>query len=157
MEDNVKEIVTNVDDHFNWTRKNEFELFVKNIIDNHISYTVNQYGEMNVDDPENGDLMSRTSILQIQSNLLRYVNRMLSGERGEKETIRDLYKIAHYAAIAWGKYIRGEEKIPGKQTKSNKLIFSENDLKNPAVIAIKLKKYMDNDSYSQLKGLVNNA
>lgn len=89
-------------------RGKEFMDFVYEVVKHIETYTVPQYGDADWDNPENGDQMQSASIEDIQMNLKRYMNRMLSNARGKKETIRDLHKISHYAAIAWGKYKRGE-------------------------------------------------
>lgn len=71
-------------------------------------YTVPQYGDMDLENPEKGDQMQSATLEDIQMNLRRYVNRMNSNARGKEEAVRDLVKIAHYACILWGKYNRGE-------------------------------------------------
>lgn len=63
---------------------------------------------MNLENPEIGDQMQAASLEDIQMNMRRYVNRMNSNSRGQVEAIRDLTKMAHYSAILWGKYMRGE-------------------------------------------------
>lgn len=97
-------------------RLEEWNEFSK-IVSNHIAYYANsQYGDLNLEDPSKGDQLQSANIQDLQTNLKRYVNRMTSGARGHEETIRDLYKIAHYACIAWGKYNRSEVTTTTKKT-----------------------------------------
>jgi len=78
-------------------------------VDNHIrSYTIKQYGNINMDDSNKGDQLQNASLEDLQVNMKRYVNRMLTNSRGETEAIRDLLKLAHYSAVTWGKYMRNE-------------------------------------------------
>lgn len=91
-----------------FNREKEWIDFSEQVKDHIINYTLMQYKDADWENPENGDVMQHSSIEDIQQNLRRYVARMNSNARGEVEAIRDLLKIAHYAAIVWGKYMRKE-------------------------------------------------
>lgn len=74
-------------------RLNQWHVFSK-LVDYHIStYTVPQYGDY----PD--DQASSFTEEEIISQFKRYVNRLSSNARGPEEAQRDLYKIAHYAAL----------------------------------------------------------
>lgn len=89
-------------------RFSEWEEFSKAVEDHILTYTKKQYGDINLDDSNKGDQLQNASIDDLQVNMKRYVNRMKTNSRGESEAIRDLLKLAHYAAITWGKYQRNE-------------------------------------------------
>lgn len=89
-------------------RGKEFLDFAKGIVDHIENYTTVQYGDLDFDDPENGDLMQLTDIPEIVNCIERYLKRMATNARGRTEQLRDLQKIAHYACIIHGKYVRGE-------------------------------------------------
>lgn len=61
------------------------------------TYTVPQYG----DAPD--DQMTTASLDDIKHNIMRYMNRLGSNARGEKESMIDMVKVAHYACIAYNK------------------------------------------------------
>ena len=92
-------------------RVDEWDDFAKIVREHIASYAVDQYKDMNLDNPDDGDQVQGFTIEQIQSQLIRYVKRMCSGARGRTESLRDLLKIAHYAAMTWGKYTRNEVSI----------------------------------------------
>lgn len=112
------------------TRSDEWKYFSSRVLNHIEKYTVPQYGDMNLETPEKGDQMQSASLDDVKMNLLRYVNRLNSNARGHEEAIRDLYKIAHYACILYGKYERKEinhETIPEiKVSGYNNLISDEN-------------------------------
>ena len=64
-------------------------------------YTVPQYGDM----PD--DQMTTASLADIKHNIMRYMNRLGSNARGEKESVLDMIKVAHYACIAASKLREG--------------------------------------------------
>lgn len=89
-------------------RGKEWLEFSQKVFEHIEKYTVPQYGDLNFENPTLGDQMSSASLEDIQMNLKRYINRLNSNSRGPVESLRDLFKIAHYAAIIFGKYQRGE-------------------------------------------------
>jgi hypothetical protein len=101
------------------TRLSELKEHQKLVEDHLVNYTVPQYGDY----PE--DQMTSASIYDIKMNLLRYVNRIGTNARGQEEAVRDTYKISHYAAILWGKYIRGEENPDKTERLYRWIIYNE--------------------------------
>ena len=71
----------------------EWEDFAEEVMTHVEDYVVPQYG----DSPD--DVASTWDVLEIKSQLSRYVNRIGRNARGEAETRRDCRKIAHYACI----------------------------------------------------------
>ena len=74
-------------------RGHEWADFAKDVLTHVENYTVPQYG----DAPD--DQASTWDVLEIKSQLSRYVNRIGRNARGEAESRRDCLKIAHYACI----------------------------------------------------------
>lgn len=113
------------------TRSDEWESFSSKVFYHIRKYTVPQYGDMNLEDPRKGDQIQSASLDDIKMNLLRYVNRLNSNARGKEEAIRDLYKIAHYACILYGKYERKEinyETVPEITVTSYSDLLSDENL-----------------------------
>ena len=82
----------------NLSKRGEEWLEFATEVGHHIeTYTVPQYGDM----PD--DQMTTASIADIKHNIMRYMNRLGSNARGERESILDLIKVAHYACIAANK------------------------------------------------------
>lgn len=67
-------------------------------------YAVPQYG----DSPN--DQAASFTLDEIQMNMKRYLNRMTTGQRGQEEQLRDMYKIAHYSCMAAILIKKGESK-----------------------------------------------
>ena len=78
-------------------RGKEWGEFSKLTLEHIEKYTVPQYGDI----PD--DQASNFTEHDIAVNILRYVNRIERGRRGEMEAHRDLLKIAHYCAILYFK------------------------------------------------------
>lgn len=78
----------------NSLRHDDFLNFSLDVLNHIESYTVPQYGD------KGSDQMTTASLEDIQHDMKRYINRMLSNARGKEETKRDMLKIAHYAQIA---------------------------------------------------------
>ena len=113
------------------TRSDEWKYFSSRVLNHIEKYTVPQYGDMNLENPEKGDQMQSASLDDVKMNLLRYVNRLNSNARGYEEAIRDLYKIAHYACILYGKYERKEihhETTPEIKVSSYSNLISDENL-----------------------------
>lgn len=118
-------------------RYSEWKEFSKAVEDHILTYTKKQYGDINLDDSNKGDQLQNASLDDLQMNMKRYVSRMKTNSRGEPEAIRDLIKLAHYAAITWAKYQRGEidtyrtEKIELEKNDFSKInqILDSNDVK----------------------------
>lgn len=96
----------NEDKRLRMGRVEEWNVFSENVEKHIKTYTIGQYGDLQIGG--DGDQMQKASLKDIQMNLKRYINRMDSNSRGKEEAIRDLLKVAHYAAILWGKYQRNE-------------------------------------------------
>jgi hypothetical protein len=63
-----------------------------------LEYTIPQYGN-----PEGDDQVTSFTVEDCFTNMMRYTNRRKSNTRGNKEKLRDLIKIAHYAQLAHDK------------------------------------------------------
>ena len=75
-------------------RGTQWTAFSRRTLEHIEEYTVPQYGDLP------NDQASQFTLSEIQMNLKRYINRMGSGARGPEETLRDTFKIAHYACLA---------------------------------------------------------
>lgn len=74
-------------------RQSQWAIFA-NLVGKHIDkYTVPQYGDYP------NDQATTFTDEEIISQFKRYVNRLNSNARGPEEAERDLFKIAHYAAL----------------------------------------------------------
>ena len=82
----------------------EWRRFSTDVLDHIEEYTVPQYG----DSPN--DQASSFTLSEIQMNMKRYLNRMTTGQRGQEEQLRDMYKIAHYSCLAAILIKKGETK-----------------------------------------------
>ena len=78
-------------------RADQWKTFALRVVDHIEKYTVPQYGDY----PD--DQASSFTEEEIISQFKRYVNRLSSNARGEIEAKRDLFKIAHYAALLYFK------------------------------------------------------
>ena len=63
-----------------------------------VNYTEEQYGN-----PEGNEQVDSFTIEDCWQNMQRYYNRRKSNTRGNKEKLRDLIKIAHYAQLTYDK------------------------------------------------------
>lgn len=82
----------------------EWRFFADMVLSHVENYTVPQYGDY-PDDP-----ICDFTDEEIIAQLKRYVNRAGTNVRGEAESQRDLFKIAHYACLLWSK--RCKEGMP---------------------------------------------
>jgi len=86
-------------------RNVEFYKFTR-IVRAHIdNYTVPQYGDAPDDEVEGWTAEMCVAAIQ------KYTKRFGSARRGRLEELRDLVKIAHFAAIAFWKILPSEEEI----------------------------------------------
>lgn len=86
-------------------REQEFSYFA-GIVEEHIAnYTIPQYG----DAPD--DELETWTAAQCVKAISKYTARFESGRRGQLETLRDLVKIAHFAAVAFSKLLASGEDI----------------------------------------------
>jgi hypothetical protein len=77
-------------------KSEEWVEFSKKVFNHIEEYTIPQYGDY-------PDLTTDFTIQDIKAQLVRYVGRVGSGVRGEKEALRDCKKIAHYACVLYSK------------------------------------------------------
>ena len=63
-----------------------------------VKYTEEQYGN-----PEGNEQVDSFTIEDCWQNMQRYYNRRKSNTRGNKEKLRDLIKVAHYAQLTYDK------------------------------------------------------
>jgi hypothetical protein len=72
--------------------------YFSQIVASHVEdYTVPQYGDSPHDEVENWTPEMCVAAMQ------KYTKRYTSGQRGPKETLRDMLKIAHFSCIAYFK------------------------------------------------------
>jgi len=64
---------------------------------------IEQYTKVQYGNPEGDEQADRFTIDECWSNLNRYYNRRNSNTRGNKEKLRDVLKIAHYAQFIYNK------------------------------------------------------
>lgn len=84
-----------------FNREIEFAKFVVEEVLPHIKdYTIAQYG----DAPD--DQVESWSSEQCMKQIGKYVGRFGTNQRGSEDTLRDIKKIAHYAAMAFYKYLK---------------------------------------------------
>jgi hypothetical protein len=71
-------------------------------------YTLEQYGST-----EGTEQIDNFTIEDCYQNMMRYINRRKSNTRGNKERLRDVIKIAHYASFIYDKLKEelGEEDV----------------------------------------------
>jgi hypothetical protein len=68
------------------------------LVEQHIiNYTIHQYG----DGPN--DQVAEWTPEQCKDSMQRYLNRFGKGARGNKESLRDMMKMAHFACLAYNK------------------------------------------------------
>jgi hypothetical protein len=84
-------------------REKDFFDFSSKVLDHIAFYTVLQYGDAPNDQVENW------TPEQCVKQIGKYVARFESNQRGEKEKLLDLIKIAHYAGIAYIKENNGKK------------------------------------------------
>lgn len=93
---------TDFDTKFSESKRGaEFVKFAYHTLKHVEGYTVPQYGDKG-DDNATG-YTGNDYVVQIR----KYANRLESGQRGDEEKERDLFKLAHYAAMLWA-HRRGE-------------------------------------------------
>ncbi|NPB00315.1 MAG: hypothetical protein GXO10_02975 [Crenarchaeota archaeon] len=93
-------------------RLNMWKKFSDKVSDHIENYTVKQYGDY-------PDQLAKYSIEDILLQINRYLNRVTTNSRGEKESIRDCYKMAHYVSELWYRLV---EKNKDKTTKPKSII-----------------------------------
>lgn len=86
-------------------RESEFLRFASIVADHVTNYTVEQYGDA-PDDP-----VEEWTLPMCMDSVKRYANRIDSNRRGHLETLRDMAKIAHFAAMAFNKLNPTKEEI----------------------------------------------
>ncbi|MFA5037781.1 MAG: hypothetical protein WC479_11475 [Candidatus Izemoplasmatales bacterium] len=87
-------------------RGDEFCEFSELVLEHIENYTVPQYG-----DAPNDQVEDWTAAECVNRAIRRYVERYSVNRRGRIEQLRDLLKIAHYAAIAFAKLQPSEDEI----------------------------------------------
>lgn len=81
----------------------EFAKFSVEVLKHIEDYAVPQYGDYP------NDLIKETSIQDIVHDMKRYLYRMETNARGQKEVERDFLKLAHYSCIAFYKLKEKED------------------------------------------------
>ena len=94
-------------------RLGEWTKFSFQVAKHVVTYTIPQYAS----DNEEADQAGAWSAAQCVESIRRYVNRFGKGQRGNKEALRDMLKIAHYACIAYFK-LRAELNEPDLHSRS---------------------------------------
>lgn len=79
-------------------RKKDWQDFSDQVAAHVKQYTLPQYGH-----EEGTDQAEQFSIEDCYTNMMRYINRRNSNTRGNKECLRDILKIAHYASFIYFK------------------------------------------------------
>ena len=87
-----------------YDRLTEWEAFVVQVERHIVEYTLPQYGNDDGDEQVEG-----FSVEDCFVNMIRYINRRNANVRGDRERLRDLLKIAHYASFAYQKLRDGLE------------------------------------------------
>ena len=80
-----------------FNRELEWRYFSKFVSEHIIDYTIKQYGDSPHDEVQNW------TPEQCVKSIGKYVRRFESGQRGASETLRDMFKIAHFACLAYFK------------------------------------------------------
>lgn len=85
----------------------QWQWFSDRVADHIEHYTVPQYGDWP------SDQLTSFSREVIISNMQRYMNRINTNARGKEESLRDLLKLVHYAAVLYANeshlwHFRGE-------------------------------------------------
>ncbi len=87
-----------------WNKKfigwKEFSKLVEEHI---VKYTIPQYGD------SSDDRVSAENAMYCIKAIEKYVKRYGKNMRGDEEQVRDFLKIAHYAALAWGRWNEGNK------------------------------------------------
>ena len=79
-------------------RRDDWEKFDQLVRTHIVYYTEEQYGN-----PEGNEQIDSFTIEDCWQNMQRYYNRRKSNTRGNKEKLRDLIKVAHYAQLTYDK------------------------------------------------------
>jgi hypothetical protein len=82
----------------------EWEAFSVQVERHIVDYTLPQYGSDAGDEQ-----VDEFTVEDCFVNMLRYINRRNANVRGDRERLRDLIKIAHYASFAYRKLRDGLE------------------------------------------------
>lgn len=81
-----------------YDRIKQWEGFSFQVSKHIIQYTLPQYG-----DSEGTEQIEEFSVEDCFQHMTKYINRRKASVRGNKERLRDLLKIAHYANFAYDK------------------------------------------------------
>jgi len=81
-----------------YNRLNQWNAFSEQVREHIVQYTLPQYGS--ADGTEQIDAFTMEDCFL---NMMRYINRRHSCVRGNKERLRDIIKIAHYASFIYDK------------------------------------------------------
>jgi hypothetical protein len=87
-----------------YSRIGQWKQFSHQVVLHIIQYTLPQYGN-----PAGDEQVDDFTFEDCMKNIERYVNRRKANTRGNKERLRDLIKIAHYAGFAYDKLKAGLE------------------------------------------------
>ena len=75
----------------------DWKLFTEHVEDHIVGYTIPQYGDAPNDEVE------KWTTQECINAISKYAKRFNNNQRGEAERLRDMFKIAHFACIAYGK------------------------------------------------------
>ncbi len=89
--------MTNKKKKYKYSREIEWQDFADIVCDHVVNYTIKQYGDAPKDEVWNW------TEKQCMGAISKYVKRFGSKRRGELEEMRDLVKIAHFAAMIFYK------------------------------------------------------
>lgn len=89
-----------------YNRYLEWARFVQLVSTHIVEYTIPQYGDSPNDEVENWT--PEQCVLAIQ----KYTRRFTAGQRGPRETLRDMFKIAHFACLAYFKLLKAYGMTP---------------------------------------------
>ena len=97
-----------MEDQMTYSRLDQWNYFDTQVISHIIQYTLPQYGGK-----EGSEQVENFSIEDCWTNIQRYYNRRDSSVRGNKEKLRDIIKVAHYAQFIYDKLKKelGEEDV----------------------------------------------
>ena len=79
-------------------RRDDWEKFDQLVRTHIVNYAEEQYGN-----PGGDEQVDSFTIEDCWQNMQRYYNRRKSNTRGNKEKLRDLIKVAHYAQLTYNK------------------------------------------------------
>lgn len=84
-------------------RSRMWDIFSEEVWHHIQHYAVKQYGDFP------NDQVTKWNEEQLKTQIEKYLNRLNSNSRGERESDLDLIKIAHYAQMIWSKRLGFEE------------------------------------------------